>query len=140
MPQNPTQVLVGLNSGQPTALAVNSDGQLETIQSAVTPTTVTVSQTGGTITTGGSWQAALAANADRAPGGAICNLSASKAALVFFGAVADATNGKAITVAAGATLSFETVLGRGNAYPGVVAISGPTTAEAWSAVEVTKAS
>ncbi len=139
MPQNPNQVLAGLNGGTPRALATDAEGKLLTIQSEVVPTTVDVITTTGTIASGGKFQAALAANPDRAPGGLILNASASKVLSVFFGAAADAKSGTSIPLAAGASLPLQNVLGAGNAYTGVIAVDG-TTAETFVAVEVTKAS
>lgn len=134
MPQNPNQVLVGLNGGVPKPLATDANGLL--FSSAV-PTTVTVVQTGGTITAGGTFQSALAANPNRLAA-AVHNLSVDKSAQVYLGAVADAKAGNSVRLAAGATLPLETLTGTGNAYTGVVAIDG-TTAAAFVTVEVVKA-
>lgn len=129
MPQTPNLVYPALNESNVSApLRVTADGYLETVQSARVPTTAVLTQTGGTIASGGTYQAALAANANRLPGGAISNTSVDKTARVYFGAVADAKSTNTITLAAGATLPFENVTGVGVAYTGVVAIDGTTAA------------
>jgi hypothetical protein len=121
MPQNATQVLVGLNSGAPKALAVDASGNLILANKAVTPTVVT-----GTIATTNTFQACLAANADRLPGGTITNNGAALMQ-VFFGATGSASADKAVDLAAGATLYLAQVFGPNQVYTGAIAITGTAT-------------
>jgi len=135
MPQNPTQVLVGLNSGSPKALAVDADGVLK-----VTPDTSQVSiaaaNATGTIASTGVFQACLAANADRLPGGIISN-NGTKAMALFVGAVADANADKSIPIGIGASLPLTTIFGPDQVYTGELAITGTAT-DKFSTVEISK--
>lgn len=121
MPQNATQVLVGLNSGSPKPLAVDTGNKLLTGASAVTPTVAT-----GTIAVTNTFQACLAANANRLPGGSITNNGAGLMQ-VFFGALGDASADKAVDVAAGTTLYLINVFGPNQVYTGAIAITGTST-------------
>lgn len=133
MPQNPTQVLVGLYGGLPKPLAVDASGRLITAPVPLTITTTTV-----TIDTTNTFKQALAANANRLPGGSIVNNAASNKMQVFFGAQADATANKAIDLAAGATLFFSDVFGAGQVYRGEICITG-TAADVAGVTENTAA-
>lgn len=132
MPQNPNQVLVGLNSGLPKPLAVDASNRLVPGFTAVTPTVAT-----GTIAVTNTFQACLAANANRRPGGSITNNGAATMQ-VFFGATGDATADKAVDVAAGATLFLANVFGPNQVYTGAIAITGTAT-QTFGTVELTAA-
>ena len=132
MPQNPNQVLVGLNSGSPKSLATDATGHLLNGGTAVTATVAT-----GTIGATGTFQTALAANPDRAPCGAITN-NGNNVMQVFPGPVADATAAKAIDLAGGSTLMLGQVFGATQVYTGVIAITG-TKDDTFATVELEKA-
>jgi hypothetical protein len=133
MPQNPNQVLVGLNSGQPKSLATDSTGHL---LNGGTPVSATVAT--GTIGATGTFQACLAAKAARVPGGAITN-NGNSVMQVFVGAIADATAAKAIDLAGGQTLFLSNVFGATQVYTGAIAITG-TKDETFATLELTRAS
>lgn len=132
MPQNPTQVLVGLNGGSPKPLAVDTDGNLLNGGTVVTATSAT-----GTITATSTFQSCMAANADRAPGGTITN-NGTNVMQVFIGAVADASAAKSIDLAGGATLYLNQVFGATQVYQGVIAITG-TKDDTFATVELERA-
>lgn len=132
MPQNPNQVLVGLNSGSPKSLATDATGHM---LNGGTPVTATVAT--GTIAATGTFQACLASNADRAPGGAITN-NGSNVMQVFIGATGDASAAKAIDLAGGATLMLGQVFGATQVYSGAIAITG-TKDDTFATVELEKA-
>jgi hypothetical protein len=102
----------------------------------------TVSQAVGTIAATGTFQAALLANSNRIPGGAIVNLG-THAMNVVFGSHTTAVVADAIpippasTIAPAGTLSFATFFGgsgSGGNYTGEVAIEG-TAADTFVTVE-----
>lgn len=133
MPQNPNQVLVGLNTANtPTSLKVDANGALIISQPGAGGG-ATLVQSVGTIATTGTFQAAMAINADRLPGGAIVN-NGTAGMTVSFSAFGDAKTGNTVPIAAGGTLSLATVLGP-NAYTGAVAITG-TKSDTFVTVEV----
>jgi hypothetical protein len=104
-----------------------------------TPAAANVSQNVGTITTTGTFQAALVANPNRLSGGAIVNLGSNKMNVVFglhtTAGTADAVPVLAAsTIAPAGTLSFASFFGTGNRYTGEVAIEG-TTADTFLTVE-----
>jgi len=132
MPQSPFQTRPGLNDGVAKSLAVDAEGRLVPGFTAVTPTVAT-----GTIASTGTFQACLAANANRLPGGSITNNGAATMQ-VFFGATGDATADKAVDVAAGATLFLANVFGPNQVYTGAIAITGTAT-QTFGTVELTAA-
>ena len=128
MPQNPTQVLVGLSGGAPKALATDAAGKLTPGFAAVTPDVTTAA-----IAVTNTFQNVWAANTDRAPGGSITN-NGSNVMQVFFGA-SGATAAKAVDLAGGATLYLANVFGPNQVFTGVVQITG-TAADTYAAVEL----
>jgi len=136
MPQNPNQVTVALDDSNATAsLRLNSDNAL--IVTMNNPSAgVTVVQTLGTIATTGTFQAGMAANADRAVGGAVVN-HGTASMLVSLTAAGDAKTGSGIQVAAGGTLMLSAVL-PDQPYLGAISITG-TKSDTFTTVEITKA-
>ena len=104
-----------------------------------TPAAVTVVQTSGTIANTGTFQAALVANPNRLPGGAIVNLGTHTMNVVFgshtTAGTADAIGVPAAsTLAPAGTLSFNSFFGGSVRYTGEVAIEG-TAADTFITVE-----
>lgn len=132
MPQNASQVLVGLNSGTPKALAVDASGSL--VQGAGKAVDATVAT--GTIAVTNTFQSCLAANTARLPGGSITN-NGTNVMQVFIGA-GTASAAKAIDLAGGATLYLSTLFGAGQAYLGAIQITG-TAADTFATIELTAA-
>jgi hypothetical protein len=108
------------------------------IATAVNALPVTATIATGTIAVTDTFQAALAANASRRPGGSLTNQDGTNAMYVFFGAVASASKAKSIILAAGATLYFNDVFGPNQAYRGVVAVTGTGT-DTFATLEVAAA-
>lgn len=135
MPQNPTQVLVGLNGGQPTAVATTADR--EAIVSPVpSQQPLSIASATGTIATTGTFQACLAENADRA--GAVIANNGTKAMAVSLTLFGDANADKSLPLAVGGTLSLASITGPNINYTGPISITGTGT-DKFATVEFTKA-
>ena len=134
MPQSPLNQIAKTPGGALTLLNTDTEGNLK-ISNGVIDTVV---QNVGTITNTGTFQAALIANPNRLPGGAIVNLG-THAMNVVFGSHLTATIAESIPVPAGSTavaagvLSFANFFG-GGVYIGEVAIEG-TAADTFITVE-----
>jgi len=104
-----------------------------------TPAAATVVQNVGTIVNTGTFQAALLANPNRLPGGAIVNLGTATMKVVF-GPHTTAGTADAIAIlpsstsAAAGTLSLNSFFGGSVRYTGEVAIEG-TAADTFITVE-----
>ncbi|MFA9204835.1 MAG: hypothetical protein ACEQSH_00105 [Bacteroidia bacterium] len=137
MPQTsrPTQPAVN-PSHEITPLQVDANGALITIQGGVS-VNPTVTTTLGTVTSTGTYQAALPANANRLAGGSIIN-HGTATMQVQFAAVATANGAKSNNLgdiaAKGGRLDLASVLG-GSPYTGVISITG-TAADTFSTVEL----
>lgn len=135
MPQNPTQVLVGLNGGQPTALATTA-GREAVVSPVPSQQALSIASATGTIASTGTFQACMAANADRA--GAVIANNGTKAMAVSFTAAGSADADKSLPLAIGATLSLASITGPNANYTGPISITG-TAADKFATVEFTKA-
>lgn len=132
MPQNPNQVTAALNPSNATAsLRVDANGALITTTDSPTAG-ISVVQTLGTIASTGTFQVAMAANADRALGGSISNHGAALQ-LVAFGTTAAS---RGVQVAAGGTLHLIVVFPT-EPYTGAISITGTAT-QTFTTTEVTK--
>jgi len=98
------------------------------------PTVVSATPGGSTITSGGTFQQALAANATR-KGGFLQNNSASNVMKVYCGTNANATDAAAVQVPAGKFFNLNLGI-PGFIYRGALQVDG-TTADAFSTLEIT---
>jgi len=131
MPQNPSQVLVGMRNGIPMTLAVDSAGALIVTQDAP-QVTLTVAEALGTIGVTGTFQVAMDANPARAVGGSISNHGAAFM-LVAFGTTAA---GRGVQVIPGGTLFLNSVFPT-EPFLGIVSITGTAT-QTFTSTELTR--
>lgn len=131
MPQNPSQVFVGMRNGTPRMLALDSAGALIVTQDAPT-VTLTVAEALGTIAVTGTFQVAMAANPARAVGGSISNHGAALM-LVAFGPT---SAGRGVQVIPGGTLFLASVFPN-EPFLGIVSITG-TGAQTFTSTELTR--
>ena len=104
---------------------------------APSSTDLSIASATGTIGITNTFQTALAANADRLPGGAIAN-NGTKTMLVSFTAAASAYADKSIPVAIGVTLPLANIIGPDQIYTGEISITGTAT-DKFATVEISKA-
>jgi hypothetical protein len=134
--QNPLSVTIATNaSGVQSQLKVDNDGNLRVASSGEA---VSVAQNVGTIAATGTFQAALAVNANRKAGGGIVNLGSHQMS-VLFSANTGTSTAAAVPVVAGTTLLAAGTLSFSSFFPqevyqGAISIEG-TSGDTYVTVE-----
>lgn len=129
MPQTPLNQIAKTPSGALTLLNADAEGNLKTSGGLVD----TVVQAVGTIANTGTFQAAMAANPARKPGGAIINAGSHQMNVAFAAHTAQGTItagtfpvGNSTTLIAAGTLLLGNIF-PGSAYTGEISIEGTAT-------------